>query len=211
MRNCLNNFSTTDIHILENGLREITDQQETFASNFYHCLLRDHPAINPFLRSIGPRDFRTHLLRSLRSLIREFRAYGTMITPLKNFWLELPSTAENPFESLEMLTVAETFLDRVAELHGDTWSPALEYTWRKAINTVMTDLREPSRDPIRSSSRFESKPFLCSKKEGQPLRWYWGAMMLGVGSLASLGLWIRCLAGESKLKARTAWQFPTSP
>lgn len=147
MSHCLNNFSTTEIHILENGLRWITAEQERFVDKFYYRLLRDHPVLNSFLLSMSTACFSRCLVRSLESIIREFRAYGEMITPLKNYWPECSSTTEAFFKPSGIILVAETFIALVSKLDGVAWNPDLEFTWRKAINTVMTDLCEPINDP----------------------------------------------------------------
>lgn len=211
MPNCLNNFSTTDIHILENGLRWITEEQEGFANKFYLRILRDHPALNSFLLSMGTESFSKCLVRSLESIIREFRAYGEMITPLKNYWPEFSSTKVASLKHSEIIRVAETFIDLVSELAEDVWSPTLEYTWRKAVKTVMTELWEPVQDFSNSSFMSHSKTFLLNNGEGRtmthPMRLGFGPMMLLVGTIAAVGLWVRCFSGESRLKTRTPWHF----
>jgi hypothetical protein len=157
MSHCLNNFSTTDIHILETGLRWITAEQERFVNKFHHRLLRDHPVLNSFLLSMGTECFSKCLIRSLESIIREFRSYGEMITPLKNYWPEFSSTKGAFLEPSGITQIAETFLALVSKLDGVIWSSALEYTWRKAVNTVTTDFYEPIKDPsIFSLSREDS-------------------------------------------------------
>jgi hypothetical protein len=147
MSHCLNNFSTTEIHILENGLRWITAEQERFVNKYYYRLLRDHPELNSFLLSMSAECFSKCLIRSLESIIREFRTYGEMITPLKNYWPEFSSTKGSFLEPSGIIRIAESFLALVSKLDVVVWNPALEYTWRKAVNTVMTDFYEPIKDP----------------------------------------------------------------
>ncbi len=209
MPNCLNKFSTTDIHILENGLGWIKEDQEKFANNFYHRLLEKPIAINLFLQSIGPWSFSRHLLRSLDSIIRDLSAHGEMITPLKDLWPELSSSPMAPSEPSEMITVAETFLDLVSELAEDAWSPVLEYAWRKAIKTVMTGLLDPVKDPSISS---DTKPFLFNIGERRTMTQPMGLsvrpmMLIIAGSIAALGLWMRCHMAEVRSKAKKPVHF----
>lgn len=146
MPHSLNNFSITEIQILEHGLRRITQEQERFAKKFYHRLLQDHNALNSFLRSMNTEDFCQCLIRSLESIIREFRTYGEMITPPKNYWPEF-STVKRPYlEISETIRVTEIFLALVSEVAENAWSPPLESTWRKAINAVIHDWCEPMKN-----------------------------------------------------------------
>jgi len=211
MPNCHNNFSTTDIRLLENGLRWIKEDQEKFAKSFYHRLLENHLEINLYLQSIGPWSFSRHLIRSLESIIRDLREHREMITPLKDLWPELSSTPMAPSEPSEMVTVAETFLDLVSELAEDAWSPVLEYAWRKAVKTVMTGLLDPVKDPAISSARSQTKPFLFNRGERrtmtQPMELYFGPMMLIAGGLAAFGLWMRCHIVEARSKAKKPLHF----
>ena len=211
MSNCLKKFSTPDIHILENGLRWIKEDQEKFANSFYHRLLENHLEINLYLQSIGPWSFSRHLIRSLESIIRDLREHGEMITPLKDLWPELSSSPMAPSEPSEMVTVAETFLDLVSELAEDAWSPVLEYAWRKAVKTVMTDLLAPVKDPSISSSRSDTQPFLSNTGERramtQPMGFYVGPMMLIAGGIAALGLWMRCHLVEARSKTKKPLHF----
>lgn len=211
MQNCLNKFSTTDIHILENGLGWIKEDQERFANNFYHRLLEKPLAINLFLQSIGPWSFSRHLIRSLDSIIRDLREHGEIITPLKDLWPELSSSPVSPSGPSEMITVAETFLDLVSELAEDAWSPVLEYAWRKAVKTVMTGLLDPMKDPSISSPRSETNPFLFSTGERwtrtQPMGLYVGPIMLLAGGIAALGIWMRCHLVEARSRAKQPSHF----
>ncbi|MDH5562610.1 MAG: hypothetical protein OEY91_03170 [Nitrospirota bacterium] len=214
MPNCLNTFSTTDIHILETGLGWIKEDQERFANNFYHRLLEKPLAINVFLQSMGPWSFSRHLFRSLDSMITELREHGEMITPLMDLWPELSSSPMSPTELSEMITVAETFLDLVSELAEDAWSPVLEYAWRKAIKTVMSTLVRPGTDP--SISFFRSNctvfPFFKGKASvmDQPRMLCLGPIMLMAGGIAAFGLWMRCHFVETRSKTKTPLQFSVS-
>jgi hypothetical protein len=211
MTNSFNNFSATDIHILENGLRWIKEEEDTFANNFYHRLLENHLGINLFLQSIGPWSFGRHLIRSLESIIRDLREYGEMITPLKDLWPELSSSPMSPSEPSEMITMAEIFIDLVSELAEDAWSPVLEYAWRKAGKSVMTGLLDPVKDPSILSTRSDTKPFQFNTGERrsmtQPMGLHVGPMMLIAGGIAALGLWIRCHVMEARTKAKKPLQF----
>lgn len=207
MRNCLNNFSTTDIHTLEYGLRRITEEQDMFSHKFYHRLLRNHPALKPWLRTMAPRSFGKYLIQCLDSIMREFRTYGEMITPPKNFWPKLSSTPVAPFEPSDMIGVAEIFIDLVANLHEDDWSPALEYTWRKTGKTVMIRLWETDQDPSNSSISFDFGTFLSNQEKErsrhQARRWHWAPIILVTGSIAALGFWRRC----HLVKGKEPWCF----
>jgi len=210
MLNDMNKFSSTEIHILENGFRWIKETKDRFGDKFYH-LLREHPEVNPFLQSIEPWSFNKDFVQALDAVIGEIRSYGEVISPLKDFWPELSSTAMTPFEPSELINVAEIFLDLVSELAEDAWSPALEYAWRKAIKTVMADSWKPYQDPSISSFRSKSKPLLFNKGEGrtmtQPMMLSFAPMMFIVGGIAALGLWMRCHLVETRSKGRKALHF----
>ena len=133
MLNDMNKFSSTEIHILENGLRWIKETNDSFGNKFYHRLLREHPEVNPFLQSIDPCSFNKDFVQSIVAIIGEIRTHGEVISPLKDFWPELSITAMDSLEPSEVINVAETFLDLISELAEDAWCPALEYAWRKAI------------------------------------------------------------------------------
>ena len=214
MPKCLNTFSTTDIHILENGLGWIKEDQERFANNFYHRLLEKPLAINVFLQSIGPWSFNKHLFRSLDSIIRDLREHGEMINPLKDLWPELSSSPMSPTELSEMITVAETFLDLVSELAEDAWSPVLEYAWRKAIKTVMTTLVRPGTDPSISFFRSNITPFQFFKGKGsvmdRPRMLCLGPIMLMAGGIAAFSLWMRRHFVENRSKAKNHLHFSVS-
>ncbi len=203
MQHCLNNFSTTDIHMLEYGLRRITKEQDTFSHNFYHRLIRDHHTLNSWLRTMGTESFGKCLIQCLESTIREFRIYGELITPPKNFWPEISSTLVISFEPSNMNTLVETFLDLVAKLHGDDWSPALEFSWRKASKTGILGLWDSNQDSSTSSIRFNSETFLSNNKiersRHQTKRWQWSPVLLVAGSIAALSLLIRCHMTETKI------------
>jgi hypothetical protein len=211
MTNSFNDFSATDIHILENGLRWIKEGQEKFANNFYHRLLEKPLAINLYLQSIGPWSFSRHLIRSLESIIRDLREHGEMVTPLKDLWPELSSSPMVPSEPSEMVTVAETFLDLLSRVAEDAWSPVLEYAWRKAIKAVLSAIERPGTAPFNSFARPQSTPHLFNKQAGstrtQPPMGYVAPMMLLAGGIVALGLWMRCHLGEMGLKARKPFQF----
>ena len=115
---------------------------------YYYRLLQDHPALNSFLLSMNIEFFSTCLIRSLESIVREFRAYGEMLTPLSTYWPECSSTGGAFLDPSESNRVAETFLALVSQLEGVVWNGALEHTWSKAINTVMSYLCGPVNDPF---------------------------------------------------------------
>jgi len=211
MPNCLNTFSTTDIHILENGLGWIKEDQERFVNNFYHRLLEKPLAINLFLQSIGPWSFSSHLIRSLDSIIRDVREHGEMITPLKDLWPELSSSPTPPSGPSEMITVAETFLDLISELAEDAWSPAVEYAWRKAIKTVMSTLVRRGTDPSISFLRSNCTVFPFFKEKGsvmvRPISLCLWPIMLMAGGIATFGLWMRCHFVEARSKAKKPLHF----
>jgi hemoglobin-like flavoprotein len=203
MLNYMNNFSTTEIHILENGMRWIKETNDRFANKFYHRLLREHPGVNPFLQSIGPWSFNKDFVQSLDAIIGEIRSHGDVISPLKNFWPELSSTAMAPLEPSELSKVTETFLDLISELAEDAWSPALENAWRKAIQTVMLGSWEPTEHSFFLS---DSKSFLLTKGNimttAKERMFCFGTMMLMAAGIAALGLLSRGHLVEARLKER---------
>ena len=189
MLNDMNKFSSTEIHILENGLRWIKETNDSFGNKFYHRLLREHPEVNPFLQSIDPWSFNKDFVQALDAVIGEIASYGEVISPLKDFWSDLSSTAMDPLEPSELIKIAETFLDLISELAEDAWCPALEYAWRKAIKTVMAASWEPVEHSFFLS---DSKPFPFTKGKGmnttQDRMFCLGTMMLMAGGIAALGL-----------------------
>ena len=203
MLNDINKFSSTEIQILENGLRWIKETKDRFGDKFYHRLLREHPEANPFLQSIEPWSFNKDFVQALDAVIGEIRSYGEVISPLKDFWPELSGTAMAPLEPSELIKIAETFLDLISELAEDAWSPAVEYAWRKAIKTVMAASWEPVEHSFFLS---DSKSFLLTKGKGmnttQDRMFCLGTMMLMAGGIAALGLLSRGYIAESRSKAR---------
>ena len=199
----MNKFSTTEIHILENGLRWVKETKDRFGDKLYHRLLREHPEANPFLESIEPWSFNKDFVQALDAVIGEIRSYGKVISPLKDFWPELSNTAMTPLEPSELIKIAETFLDLISELAEDAWSPALEYAWRKAIKTVLAASWEPVEHPFFLS---DSKPFLFTKGKDmdttQDRMFCFGTMMLMVGGIAALGLLSLGHLVESRSKER---------
>ena len=203
MINRMNKFSSTEIHILENGLRWIRESQDRFGNKFYHRLLREHPAINPLLQSIGPWSFNKDFVQSLDAIIREIRSHGFVISPLKDFWPELTSNPMAPLAPSGLIRVAETFLDLISELAEDAWSPTLEYAWRKAIKTVMSASWEPveySNYLPDSTQNSYTKGHVMTM--AQDIMFCLGTMMLMAGGIAALGLWRRGHLVESRLKER---------
>jgi hemoglobin-like flavoprotein len=203
MLNNINKFSSTEIHILENGLRWIKESQDRFGNKFYNRLLREHPEVNPLLQSIGPWSFNKDFVQSLDAIIREIRSHGFVISPLKDFWPELSSTAMAPLAPSELTRVAETFLDLISELAEDAWSPTLEYAWRKAIKTVMSaswEPVEPSTYLPDSTQNSYTKGNLMTT--AQDTLFCLGTMMLMAGGIAALGLWRRGHFVEPRLKER---------
>ena len=204
MLNRMNKFSYTEIHILENGLRWIKDSQDRFGNKFYNRLLREHPAINPFLQSIDPWSFNKDFVQCLDAIIGEIRSHGFVRSPLKEFWLELTGTAMAPLAPLELIRVAETFLDLISELAEDAWSPTLEYAWRKAIETVMS----ASWEPVEHSAYLPDSTHNSYNKKGsvmttaQDTMFCLGTMMFLAGGIAALGLWRRGHLVEPRLKER---------
>jgi len=203
MINDMNKFSSTEIQILENGLRWIKESQDRFGDKFYHRLLREHPEVNPLLQSIDPWSFNKEFVQSVDAIIGEIRAQGDAISPLKDFWPELSSTAMNPLEPSELIKVAETFLDLISELAEDAWCPALEYAWRKAIKTVMAASWEPVEHSFYLS---DSKSFLLAKgnimSTAKDRNFCFGTMMLMAGGIAALGLFSLGHFVEPRLKER---------
>ena len=204
----IDKFSSTEIHILENGLRWIKETKDRFGDKLYHRLLREHPEANPILQSIEPWTFNKDFVQSLDAVIGEIRSYGEVISPLKDFWPELSGTAMAPLEPSELIKIAETFLDLISELAEDAWSPALEYAWRKAIKTVMA----ASWEPVDHSSHLpNSTPYSYTKRKGmnrtQDRMFCLGTMMLMAGGMAALGLWRRGHFVEPRLKKREPLRF----
>jgi hemoglobin-like flavoprotein len=203
MLNDMNKFSSTEIHILENGLRWIKETNDSFGNKFYHRLLREHPEANPFLQSIAPWSFNKDFVQSLDAIIGEFRTHGEVISPLKDFWPELSITAMDPLEPSELINVAEIFLDLISELAEDAWCPALEYAWRKAIKTVMAASWEPVEHSFFLS---DSKYFLLPKgnimSTAKDRIFCFGTMMVMAGCIAALGLLSRDHLVESRSKGR---------
>jgi hypothetical protein len=153
----MNKFSSTEIHILENGLRWIKETKYWFGDKFYLLLLREHPEVNPLLQSIDPWSFNKEFVQALDTVIGEIRAQGDVITPLNDFWPELSITAMVTLEPSDLIKIAETFLDLISELAEDAW--------RKAIKTVMSTFVRTGTDP--STSFFRSNctvfPFFKGK------------------------------------------------
>ena len=203
MLNDMNKFSSTEIHILENGLRWIKETNDSFGNKFYHRLLREHPEVNPFLQSIDPWSFNKDFVQALDAVIGEIASYGEVISPLKDFWSDLSITAMDPLELSELINVAETFLDLISELAEDAWCPALEYAWRKAIKTVMAASWEPVEHSFFLS---DSKSFLLPKgnimSTAKDRIFCFGTMMVMAGCIAALGLLSRGHLVESRLKER---------
>jgi hemoglobin-like flavoprotein len=203
MLNDMNKFSSTEIHILENGLRWIKETNDSFGNKFYHRLLREHPEANPFLQSIAPWSFNKDFVQSLDAIIGEFRTHGEVISPLKDFWPELSITAMDPLEPSKLINVAEIFLDLISELAEDAWCPALEYAWRKAIKTVMAASWEPVEHSFFLS---DSKYFLLPKgnimSTAKDRIFCFGTMMVMAGCIAALGLLSRDHLVESRSKGR---------
>jgi hypothetical protein len=189
MLNDMNKFSSTEIHILENGLRWIKETND--------------PEANPFLQSIAPWSFNKDFVQSLDAIIGEFRTHGEVISPLKDFWPELSITAMDPLEPSELINVAEIFLDLISELAEDAWCPALEYAWRKAIKTVMAASWEPVEHSFFLS---DSKYFLLPKgnimSTAKDRIFCFGTMMVMAGCIAALGLLSRDHLVESRSKGR---------
>ena len=203
MLNNINKFSSTEIRILENGLRWIRESQDRLGNNFYHRLLREHPAINPLLQSIGPWSFNKDFAQCLDAIIGEIRSHGFVISPLKDFWPELTINPMAPLAASELTRVAETFLDLISELAEDAWCPALEYAWRKATKTVMAGSWEPVEHSIYlpdSTHNSYTKGNLMTT--AQDIMLCLGTMMLMAGGIAALGLWRRGHLVESRLKER---------
>ena len=100
MINRMNKFSSTEIHILENGLRWIRESQDRLGNKFYNRLLREHPGINPLLQSIGPWSFNKDFVQCLDAIIGEIRFHGFVISPLKDFWPELSSNRNGSLSTL---------------------------------------------------------------------------------------------------------------
>jgi hemoglobin-like flavoprotein len=203
MLNNINIFSSTEIHILENGLRWIKESQDRFGNKFYHRLLREHPGINPLLQSIGPWSFNKDFVQCLDTIIGEIGSHGFVRSPLKNFWPDLSSSPMAPLAPSELTRVAETFLDLVSELAEDAWSPTLEYAWRKAIKTVMSASWEPVEHSIYlpdSTQNSYTKGKLMTT--AQDIMLCLGTMMLMAGGIAALGLWRRGHLVEPRLKER---------
>lgn len=188
----------------------IKDQQEHFANVLYHQLVRDLPAINSYLQFIGPCSFSMNLIQSLETAIREIRSYGEVITPIHNFWLEPATPVMATLQPTEVIRVAETFLGHVSELAEETWNPALENAWRKAIKTALSDLWGPETD---SYLTLESKPLFFARVEGrtmtQHLLLYLLPLMIVAGGIAALGLWSRNLSEKARVQAREPWDFST--
>jgi hemoglobin-like flavoprotein len=203
MLNHMNNFSSTEIHILENGLRWIKETNDSFGNKFYHRLLREHPEVKPFLQSIDPWSFNKDFVQSLDAIIGEIRTYGEVISPLNDFWPELSSIAMDPLEPSKLINVAETFLDLIAELAEDAWCPTLEYAWRKAIKTVITVSWEPGAHSFYLS---DSKSFLYPKgniiSTAKDRIFCFGAMMVMAACIAALGLLSRGHIVENRSKGR---------
>ena len=143
MLNHIDKPSSTEIHILKNGLRWIKESRDRFGDKFYHRLLQEHPSMYPLLQSIGPCSFNKDFVQGLDAIIGEIRSHGFIISPLKEFWPVLSSTAMAPLAPSESIRVAETFLDLISELAEDAWSPTLEHAWRKAIKMVMSASWKP--------------------------------------------------------------------
>jgi len=203
MLNRMNKFSFTEIHILENGLRWIKESQDRFGKKFYNRLLREHPESNPFMHSIDPWSFNKNFVQSLDAIIGEIRSHGDVISPLKDFWPELPTTAMAPLEPSELIKITETFLDLISELAEDAWSPALEYAWRKAIKTVMAASWEPVEHsfylPDSTQNSYTKGKIMTT---AQDIMFCLGTMMLMAGGIAALGLWRRGHLVEAGLRER---------
>ena len=203
MLNDMNKFSSTEIHILENGLRWIKETNDSFGNKFYHRLLREHPEANPFLHSIGPWSFNKAFVQALDAVIGEIRSYGEVISPLQDFWSDLSNTAMDPLEPSELINVAETFLDLISELAEDAWCPALEYAWRKAIKTVIAASWEPVEHSFFLS---DSKSFLLAKgnimSTAKDRIFCFETMMVMAGCIALLGLLSRGHLVENRSKGR---------
>ena len=203
MLNDMNKFSSTEIHILENGLRWIKETNDSFGNKFYHRLLREHPEVNPFLQSIDPWSFNKDFVQTLDAVIGEIRTHGEVISPLKDFWPELSITAMDSLEASELIKIAETFLDLISELAEDAWCPALEYAWRKAIKTVMAASWEPVEPSIYlpdSTQNSYTKGNLMTT--AQDIMLCLGTMMLIAGGIAALGLFSLGHLVESRSKGR---------
>jgi len=194
--------TNTDIHILKCGLGWIKEAEHSFGHKLFHRLMQNDPEISAALNSIGLPAFSRHIVQSLEEIIGELGSCGRILSPLHRKWGGLSTNTGNPFDLEQFSRIAETFLDVLSELAEDAWSPAMEFTWRKAIHQV--GIQPWGHQPECCSlskllSRFQS---IKRRNHGmsQPFILFLGTLMILGSALASMSLWGRCRLAKVNLQ-----------
>jgi hemoglobin-like flavoprotein len=198
------NFSNTEIHILECGLRWIKECEDTFADRLFHRLLRDHPEFTSSLHATGLQSFNRHIVQVIHTIIDELRSCGKILSPIRELWADLSPATVSPFGPEQFVKIAETYLDILSELAEDAWSPAMESAWRKAIHEVSIDLWGHQPESLPLSKMLSPFQFIKRRKHSMshPLVFFLGTFMILAGGIASIGLWSRCRMAEVKLQRK---------
>jgi len=151
-----NKFSTIEIHILESGFGWINDSDERFTNKLFNLLAGESGKIDVCLQLIGPEAFRKKFLQCLNSAIAEIVAHGRVISPLNKHCPDYPIAHLLSLESWELTKIIDKFLEAFSHVAEDAWSPIMEKTWRKALQSLIANYQQPAHH-----SRFLRNSPLC--------------------------------------------------
>jgi len=142
-----NKFSTIEIHILQSGLSWINDYDERFTNKLFNLLAGESGKIDVCLQLMGPEAFRKKVLQCLNSAIAEIGAHGRVISPLKKHCPDFPSAHQLSLESWESTRIIDKFLEAFSHVAEEAWSPIMEQTWRKALQSLIANDQQPAHHP----------------------------------------------------------------
>jgi len=202
------NFSNTEIHILECGLRWIKECEDTFADRLFHRLLRDHPEFTSSFHATGLQSFNRHIIQVIHALIGELRSCGKIRSPIREHLTDLVPASIILSGPEQCSSIAETYLDILSELAEDAWSPAMESAWRKFLQEVSIGLWGQQSEAL-FLSKFSSPVPFSKRREicmSQPFVFSMGILAILAGSIASIGLWSRCRLAEVKLQRKSSFK-----